>query len=101
MLQLKVLRSAGGLHQLVQRMAPTAASATTGGPQLVQYCCCHSSNDGPSGGGGSDGRGEVNRAKEAAATSRGKYGPTIFSEIISKEIPARIVHEDDKVHRCM
>ena len=40
---------------------------------------------------------EVERAKEAATARRRKYEPTIFSKIINKEIPAKIVHEDDKV----
>ncbi len=38
---------------------------------------------------------EVSKAQEAAGGA--KTGPTIFTKILSKEIPAAIVHEDDKV----
>ena len=39
---------------------------------------------------------EVAKAAAAAVEDAGK--PTIFAKILSKEIPADIIHEDDKVN---
>ena len=41
---------------------------------------------------------EVSKAQEAAKdASKSREEPTIFAKIINKEIPANIIHEDDKV----
>ena len=42
---------------------------------------------------------EVKKAQEAADQGAAKAGsePTIFARIINKEIPANIIHEDEKV----
>ena len=37
---------------------------------------------------------EVDKAKQASASAR--HAPTIFDKIISKEIPANIIYEDDQ-----
>ena len=46
---------------------------------------------------------EVERAKEAASRERATptTGTTIFSQILSKEIPANIIYEDDEVCFCL
>lgn len=50
---------------------------------------------------GPEGEDEVSKAHEVAATSANASAmppqPTIFSRILAKEIPADIVHEDEKV----
>ncbi|XP_065183539.1 histidine triad nucleotide-binding protein 1-like [Sycon ciliatum] len=43
----------------------------------------------------SSGKDEVSAAHTAARSAASSSTPTIFSKIISKEIPAEIVHEDD------
>lgn len=41
---------------------------------------------------------EVKKAQEAADKGAGASSePTIFAKILNKEIPANIIHEDDKV----
>ena len=40
---------------------------------------------------------EVNKAKIAYEQNKQSFQPTIFSKIISREIPANIIYEDDKV----
>ena len=40
---------------------------------------------------------EVNKAKIAYKHNKQSFQPTIFSKIISREIPANIIYEDDKV----
>lgn len=39
---------------------------------------------------------EVNKAKIAYEQNKNSFQPTIFSKIISREIPANIIYEDDK-----
>ena len=45
----------------------------------------------------SEDKSEVRQAREAAASKALSQEPTVFSKILSKEIPADIIHEDDKV----
>lgn len=43
---------------------------------------------------------EVSKAQEAAKDTGISSEPTIFAKIVNKEIPAEIIHEDEKVWQC-